>query len=185
MGFEVAPERVGRRRAVAPGIAVAIVSLAVIGFGLVSSGWVAGPAAEPSSPVATTAVVAAPPSVAETNGLALVLSSTPRPDPSPDAIDCHDAGIVLCGEIAGEAVAQLPPDAPEVESVGVWTSILCRDTLDCPAYRFEGYRPLGSAIVSFGSGLPRAWVNVVEPAPYPGRAWVPQDVQAWVIRWAP
>ena len=125
------------------------------------------------------------PSVADMTGLAFVLAPTPRPYPSPDEIECHDAGIVLCGEIAGEAIEQLPADAPEVRSVGVWTSILCRDSLDCPAFRFVGYRPLGSAIVSFGSGLPRAWMNVVEPAPYPGRAWVPQDVQAWVVRWAP
>jgi hypothetical protein len=185
MGFQVAPERVGRRRAVAPGILVAIVSLAVIGFGLASGGWLAGPVSEPSSAVPTAAVIAASPSAAATTGLAFVLASTPRPYPSPDAIDCHDAGIVLCGEIASEAIEHLPLDAPEVESVGVWSSILCRDTMDCPAFRFEGYRPLGSAIVSFGLDQPRAWLNVVEPAPYPGRVWIPQDVRAWIIRWAP
>jgi hypothetical protein len=182
MGLQVPPERVGRRGAVAPGIAVAIVSLAVIGFGVVSSGWVAGP----PSPVPTAAfVVESPPSAAPTTEPLLVLVSTPRPLPSPGAIDCHDAGIGLCGEIAAEAVEHLPPNAPGVESIGVWTSIMCRDTRDCPSYRFEGYRPLGSAIVSFGSGQPRAWLNVVEPAPYPGRVWVPQDVRAWIIRWAP
>jgi hypothetical protein len=186
MGFQVAPERVGRRRAMAPGIAVVIVSLAVIGFGLLSSGSVGGPIPGPSSPVPTVAVVvASSPSAAPTTTSAAALPSTPRPYPGPDAIDCHDAGIVLCGEIAGAAVKQLPTEAPAVESVGVWTSILCRDTSDCPAFRFEGYRPLGSAIVSFGSGLPVAWVNVVEPAPESGRALVPGDVQAWIIHWAP
>lgn len=186
MGFQVAPERVGRRRALAPGIAVAIVSLAVIGFGLVSSGWVGGLIPEPSSRVPTAAVVgASPPSAAPTSTSAAALPSTPRPYPGPDAIDCHDAGIVPCGEIAGAAVKELPAEAPAVESVGVWTSILCRDTTDCPAFRFEGYRPLGSAIVSFGPGLPQAWVNVVEPAPDTGRARVPGEVQAWIIHWAP
>ena len=186
MGFQVAPERVGRRRAMAPGIAVAIVSLAVIGFGLLSSGWVGGQIPEPSSPVPTAAVVVASPRpAAKTTESAAVLPSTPRPSPGPDAVDCHDAGIVVCGEVARAAVEQLPTEAPAVESVGVWTSILCRDTADCPAFRFEGYRPLGSAIVSFGSGLPQAWVNVVEPAPESGRALVPGDVQAWIIHWAP
>ena len=149
MGFQVAPERVGRRRSLAPGIAVAIACLALIGFGLASGSLPAEPTSVSPEPYPTAAAVPVSPAP-----VALAVS-TPRPYPGRDAIDCHDAGIVLCGEIAGEAVEQLPADAPTVESVGVWTSILCRDDQDCPASRFEGYRPLGSAIVRFGRGWPR------------------------------
>ncbi|MGZ8527689.1 MAG: hypothetical protein ACXWWR_02760 [Candidatus Limnocylindrales bacterium] len=179
MGFQVEPQRVARRRSALPGILTAIAGLAIVAVGLANGG---GSAPSPSR----TAAATAGPSSASSIALGVAQRSavaTPRPYPAPSAIHCHGTSVGRCSLVVIAAVGQLPSDVPPVEAIAVWDSILCGSDADCPSSRFRGYRPLGSAIVSFGPDQPRAWVNVVEPAPHPGRVWVPTDIRAWIIRW--
>jgi hypothetical protein len=95
-------------------------------------------------------------------------------------IGCHGLDPAPCSAIVTAAVGRLPATAPPVISVGAWGSLLCGDGRDCPASRFAGYHPLGSAVVSFGPDRLAAWVNVA--APDPGGV-CPCGVIAWIIRW--
>ena len=71
-----------------------------------------------------------------------------------------------------------------VVSATVWRSMACGDTLDCPPYRLAGTRSVGSVVLEFADGGPRAWINVVGPPSTreldggPGGG-----LQAWLARW--
>jgi len=98
----------------------------------------------------------------------------------PGSVRCHDLAVGPCQRVAAAALEAIGPvDAP-VESIDVWSSLLCGDDLDCPPGRLAGMRPLGSAILTLGGTGPAGWVNVGErlPAGRPGQS----DVVAWVIR---
>jgi hypothetical protein len=186
MGFEVAPTRL-RGRGLLPGVAVLIAGLAmvVVGFLAASDEGPAVPSGS-ASPAAARSI-ASPPSApadgGDTGGRAdrsLVATILPPPD----AIVCHDIDTVSCGEVVRASIVLMPPDDGDVTAIAAWPTILCGDDFDCPRDRLLGYRPLGSAVVSVASGA-QAWVNVLEPAPYPGRVWDPTSTEAWVVRWLP
>jgi hypothetical protein len=98
----------------------------------------------------------------------------------PGSVRCHDLATGRCERVAAAALKAIGPvDAP-VESIDVWSSLLCGDDLDCPPGRLAGLRPLGSAVLTLGGTAPAGWVNVGErlPANRLGET----DLVAWVIR---
>ncbi len=183
MGFEVAPERVGRRRAIAPAICAIVGMVAIVVAGLVlANGQTPAPSMADGPAVQTPAgsiAVAAP---SASPGHAEVRA--------PGTIVCNDVDTASCLRIVNATVLRLVDAIPgPATEIGVWKSLMCRDTSDCPAYRLVGSRALGSAVVTFGSGHPTAWVNVVEPGPDPTRDLTldppsPGPV-AWIIHWQP
>lgn len=202
MGFQVAPQRVGPRRAPVSGLVVIIAGAAIVAVALATAAGSRddrGSAVQSESePRSESAAPSHRPAAGATTGRFSVAVRPPaagreeaqppavgnaRPVPAPSSIRCHGTGQKRCSQIAFAAIRGLPAEGPPVETVSVWDSIVCGSDEDCPASRFKGYVPLGSAIVSFGRGHPRAWLNVVEPAPYPGWVWVPADSRAWIIRW--
>jgi hypothetical protein len=96
---------------------------------------------------------------------------------------CHEIDRNTCRLTVATALGALGAELPVVESVDVWSSLLCGDTLDCPTTRLDGRAtPLGSTIVRLAGGGPAAWINVVYRSH--GR---PLDfdptLEAWIARW--
>jgi len=83
--------------------------------------------------------------------------------------------------MAKAALLALPGDVPEAIDATVWRSLLCNDNSDCPPSYLDGSAPLGSVIISFADGGPRAAINVVEGRTGPIR----RAPRAWVVRWMP
>ena len=98
----------------------------------------------------------------------------------PGSVRCHDLATQPCQRVAAAALEAIGPvDAP-VESIDVWSSLLCGDDLDCPPGRLAGLRPLGSAVVTLGDDGPTGWVNVGERAP--GVSLDGTRLVVWVVR---
>jgi hypothetical protein len=167
MSFEVPVERIGgnRRRWGIP--AVVLGSATIVGFALVAGGR---PVNAPR-PAEADAAAASPASVARPERRAI-----------PADLRCEDIARPTCLRLAAAAMAVLPPAAPEVRRVSVWRSLLCNDNFDCPPTYLAGSEPLGSVLVSFADGGPRAAINVVE-----GRSGfgIRLETRAWVARWMP
>jgi hypothetical protein len=172
MSFEVPVERIcgKRRRWGIP--AVILGSAAIVGFALVAGGW-PGNAPRPAAADAADAdaPAASPASVAR---------SQPRAIPAD--VRCEDIARPTCLRLAAAAMAVLPPSAPEVSRVSVWHSLLCNDNFDCPSTYLDGSEPLGSVLVSFADGGPRAAINVVDRRSGFGTR---LETRAWVARWMP
>lgn len=102
--------------------------------------------------------------------------------PMLDRIDCQDLHRTICVRVARAAVTALPLDAPAIRDATVWRSLLCSDTLECPQHYLDGSTPLGSVVVRFVDGGPRAAINVVE-----GRNGdrIGLETRAWLARWVP
>jgi hypothetical protein len=83
--------------------------------------------------------------------------------------------------MAKAAFVVLPRDAPAALDATVWRSLLCNDNFDCPASFLDGSEPLGSVIIRFTDGSPRAALNVIEGAPGP----ITRAPRAWIVRWMP
>ena len=187
MGFEVAPEPIGGSRS--RGIRIVVVVLAaaaILGIALVTSRG-AATNGEPIAAASATEASPRPTAAGPTTG-----TSSPPNLPAavirglsgPGDVVCHDASPDRCGLIVAAAMKRVRFGA-QIEGIGVWTALLCHEVLDCPPSRFVGFRPLGSAIVTYGPGQPAAWVNVVEPLPDPGRDPLAVGPVAWIIRWGP
>lgn len=99
----------------------------------------------------------------------------------PAEVECRDVGRATCLRMAIAAMGALPDDAPEAVDATVWRSLLCNDNSDCPPSYLDGSVPLGSVIIRFVDGSPRAAVNVVEGRTGPIR----RSPRAWVVRWMP
>lgn len=184
MGFEVAPEPVGRSRSTAPKVVATIVLVAaVVGVALLTSQG-AAPASDPllaarsANPVAEASAGRSATIDPDPRG-----RPTPQPRRGPGTVACNDVDAYRCGLIIAASVKQLRLAIDGIDEIGVWTALLCHGPSDCPPSRFVGFRPLGSAFVTLGPGR-TAWVNVVEPSPRPGRAPLASGPIAWVIRWA-
>ena len=183
MGFEVAPEPIGRSRATAPKVVATILLVAaVVGVALLTSQGDA-PASDPllavrsANPIAQASADLAARTEPGPSG-----RPTAQPLRGPGTVDCNDVDAFRCGLIIAAAVKQLRVAVDGIDEIGVWTSLLCHDPSDCPPSRFVGFRPLGSAFVILRPGR-TAWVNVVEPTPRPGRAPLASGPIGWVIRW--
>jgi len=102
--------------------------------------------------------------------------------PMPDRIDCQDLHRTICLRVARAAVTALPFDAPAIRDATVWRSLLCSDNLECPQHYLDGSTPLGSVVIRFVDGGPRAAINVVE-----GRNGdrIRLEARAWLARWMP
>ena len=185
--FGIEPSTV-RRRSRLPALLVVVAAIAVIAVAIATSGTGADPRG---------GATAGPDEAAATPGAAIIAdageqgavpaSSPPGVEaglPGPDAIDCHELSPTTCASIAVSAMAILPADAEPVTAIGVWDTILCGDDFDCPPTRLAGNRPLGSAIVTIGSGA-SAWINVLEPGPDPEGPPQPKGTVAWILRWVP
>jgi len=188
MGFEVPPERIGRRGSIGPGIAIVVGAIAIVAAAVItgaptqsgpttSVASLVDPSAAPSPP---TAVPARSPASATSGGAAGGALSAPRPIPPVSATECHDISSVRCRTIVVAAVQSLPDEAPRVRSVEAWGTLACGDSRDCPPSRLEDHRALGSAIVTFGPGRAPAMVNVAARTPGSG---CPCGIVAWIIRW--
>ncbi len=163
------------------------ICLAIVGFALLTR---VGTDAS-ARPIATASSDAVARVAAGTTPPAPIM--TPTPTPSDDALGvdglafryrssvtivCNDTGAAVCDRIATAASRHIIGRS-SIREIQVWTSLLCRDSSDCPASRIMGTVRLGSAVVSFRSGLPDAWVNVVGPLPVQPRS--PLDDVAWTI----
>lgn len=181
MALEVAPTPVRRRRSLLPAVAVLVAVLAVVAVAWASAGG--GPAERAGRGPAPGAGVEAPGSPSAPAPASPVATVPARLLRLPRTLECHDLASAACDRLALASLAVLPTDGPPVWAIDAWGSILCGDDLDCPRARLAGSVPLGSAVVTFAGGGPRAWVNVVVPAPAPGtRAAAPF---AWIVRWRP
>jgi hypothetical protein len=102
--------------------------------------------------------------------------------PMPERIECHDLDRAACLRVARAALAAIPADAPSVLDATVWRSLLCSDDLECPSRYLEDSVPLGSVLLRFTDGGPRAAVNVVDWQPADG---IRLGARAWLARWMP
>jgi hypothetical protein len=166
MEYELEPARISRRSSraslAAAATIVGLLAMAVA-IGMVEGG---GGGTAPARQAA-----------APSNGPA---SSPAGASLRPGSVHCHDLAVGTCQRVAAAALEAIGPvDAP-VETIDVWSSLLCGDDLDCPPGRLAGLRPLGSAILTLGGTGPAGWVNVGLrlPAGRLGQT----DVVAWVIR---
>jgi hypothetical protein len=181
MSFEVPLAAVGGRRRGWSVAAVLCGGLAIVGFALAS-----GDGSAPSAPSATApvAVAAAPrdgpsPVPAASQGRQ---ANVARSRSLPADLRCGDVAGQTCLRIAWAALRALPDDAPPVDSAAVWSSILCNDSLDCPADYLRGARPLGSVVLTFAEDGRRIAMNVVDPRrPSAGR----DGPRVWIARWTP
>ncbi len=171
MGFEVPVSGVDRGRAGGGRvIAAALVLVATL---------VAVGAATGGVPRADRNVVAATAGPTLDVGAGTTTATLPRP--LPRNLTCRDVDRTDCLRIAKAALLALPVDAPDAVDATVWRSLLCNDSLECPPARLKGSVPLGSVIIGFADGGPRAAVNVVEGQIGPIR----RAPHAWVVRWMP
>jgi hypothetical protein len=172
MSFEVPVERIGgnRRRLGIP--AVILGSAAIVGFAMVAGGR---PMSAPRPAVAD---------AADADAAAASPASVDRAEPRaiPADVYCEDIARTTCLRLAAAAIAVLPPSAPKVRRVFVWHSLLCNDNFDCPSTYLDGSEPLGSVLVSFADGGPRAAINVVDWRYGFG---IRLGARAWVVRWMP
>jgi hypothetical protein len=111
-----------------------------------------------------------------------LLSRTPPPLPA--QLDCHDLPRGACVSATRAALGLFTKGDGPVTAAGAWKSLLCSNTFDCsPSVLTPDATPLGSVILTFGTG-PSAWVNVVSrPAPTPGNGSAGPQALAWVVRW--
>lgn len=100
--------------------------------------------------------------------------------PMPERIECRDLDRAVCLRVARAALVAVPPDAPAVLDATIWRSLLCSDDLECPSRYLVDSVPLGSAILRFTDGGPRAAINVVDWQPAAG---VRLGPRAWLARW--
>lgn len=185
MAFDVAPEPVRRSGRRLPAIVVVGLGTGLVAIAVAT----ASPPAEGDGVAPTTAT--GPP--------AAIAPESPRrgstsPGPAgtrpaagarlPGAIECHDLEAGPCLAVARATVAVLPRD-DAVARIDAWSSILCRDTLDCPPRRLVGAEPIGSAVVAFADGGPSAWVNVVDPGQPPSGSGPTVAPVAWIVSWRP
>ena len=183
MEFDLAPQPL-RQRGWRGAAVVAAAGIAIIAFALATAGT---PDTPPSgSPAAIAAGTVTPPPTPQPTAIARTVGlPVAAPDlPDQDAILCRDLDQVTCGQVARASIATLTTADGPVTYVSVSPSLLCNDDVACPSAKLVGSRPLGSAVVSLGSGA-QAWVNVVGPAANSGRVWEPDRTTAWVARWVP
>jgi hypothetical protein len=107
-------------------------------------------------------------------GPAPVQPSTAVPSTGVPDVTCHDLAGSRCEDVAEAALgAVVGPMFGSVRSVGVWATLLCGDTLDCPNGRLADATVAGSAVIDLvDDGT--VWVNVTRLGP--GR------YDAWVVR---
>jgi hypothetical protein len=186
MAFQVDPRPLGDRgpsRAAAALAGVTVLLASAVGLAALF------PAREPSSPsvaeaAASGAVGGSPAAEAP------VATRRPGPKgptepvtlPAADAIACNGVAPVRCDRLVRAAVALISRGADTAAMVDAWGAIVCGDATDCPPDRLAGSQPLGSAVVTLGSGG-LVWVNVIEEPPPAGRPWEPGRTRAWAIRW--
>ncbi len=184
MAFDVAPAPVRRRGPRIPVIVVLAAGLAVVGFAVLTSNPDGQAPAVSPGPSAGAVARVAPTTAARTG-------ATPAPFPStrgrrlPANLECHAVSDAICDAVATASLAILPADAPPVQGIDAWASILCGDSLDCPPQRLATSEPLGSAVVTFAGGGAQAWVNVVEPSPGASGGGPADGPTAWIVRWLP
>jgi hypothetical protein len=168
MAFEVPVATVGRRsrRSWIPAVAACLALVAGVALGTAGRD---GPVRQPVG------------SAIRSQG-ATGVESSKLARPMPDRIDCQDLHRTTCLRVARAAVSALPFDAPAIRDATVWRSLLCSDNLECPQHYLDGSTPLGSVIVRFVDGGPRAAINVVE-----GRNGdrIRLQARAWLARWMP
>jgi len=127
----------------------------------------------------------------ETLAPAVRALSVPGPQLTADArsaeLDCHAVPRVECLRIVVAAMTSFAADPSlagggpyRVQAIGVWTSLLCSTSFDCPpgALTTDSVA-LGSVTLSLTSGR-EAWLNVVDQ---PGSAPDAPQARAWIVRW--
>lgn len=171
MGFEVPLAGVGRRQERGRrAVAVALLAFATLVGLAVATGGVPPTRTLLAVGSGSPSVAGSPEPPARTLPRAL-----------PADVLCRDVDRVTCLRMAKAAVLVLPDDVPDAIDATVWRSLLCNDSLDCPRGYIDGSAPLGSVIIRFADGGPRAAVNVVEGLAEPIR----RAPRAWVVRWMP
>jgi hypothetical protein len=178
MAFEVRPVAVGRPPRRWSIQAVLAVLGVVAGAAFVTAGDRPGTLVAP----ATEATAAMPATAAGGREVRAVRNTSIPARPMPERVDCRDLERAVCLRVARAALAAIPPEAPAVLDATIWRSLLCSDDLECPSRYLEDSVPLGSAILRFTDGGPRAAVNVVDWQPSVGVGLGPR---AWLARWMP
>lgn len=184
MTFEVRPVAVGRRPRGWSVPAVLALLGVVVGAAFVTADDGHGPGARAGLPaVGGEQRPAAHGTAAPRPAVRAAARETSIPArPMPERIECRDLDRDVCLRVARAALAAIPPDAPPVLDATVWRSLLCSDDLECPSRYLEDSVPLGSALLQFTDGGPRAAVNVVDWQPAQG---VRLGARAWLARWMP
>ena len=184
--FELEPRQVGRGRRPWPGVVAVVVAGLSIVLAAVLAGGPSdrstghGPGAASGASPSATALGLAPDAV--DGGAPGATAQTSRPMPT--SITCHDIDRFACRLAVARALGTLEGgDVPAVESADVWSSLVCGDTLDCPATRLDGLAtPLAGVIFRLVGGGPAAWINVVYRSPSRPLQHGP-TLDAWIARW--
>jgi len=216
MTYSVEPTRVSRGSK-APLVVLLGVAAALVGFATLTD----HPAAPPSAPAAVAAPAGSPPPANVAARVPAPTPAHPglghgddgllEPPPAPagtrwtpprpsgvtvstDIVRCHGIGRADCLRIANTAAGVIVAAGDPVEAirrVEVWPSLLCNDSLVCPAPLLRRIVPLGSAVLSIDGASADAWVNVgadrVPAFPSPADATPPADgaslpLEAWIVR---
>lgn len=183
MAFEVVPVAVGRppRRWSIPAV-IAMLGV-VAGAAFVTADDRSGaPAAQPAVDTGRQPGTAAASPATGAGGGAVTRPTAIPARPMPERVECRDLERAACLRVARAALAAVPPDSPPVRDATVWRSLLCSDDLECPSRYLDDSVPLGSVILRFTDGGPRAAVNVVDWQPTVGVGLGPR---AWLARWMP
>jgi hypothetical protein len=180
--FEFGPRQVGRGRPPWPGV----IAVLAAGLSIVLAAVVAGDPSDRSTGQGPTVASRSSASAAALG------SATDRGEPGapaqmsrpmPTSITCHDIDRFACRLAVATALGRLEGNLPAVESTDVWSSLVCGDTLDCPATRLDGRAtPLASVIVRLVGVGPAAWINVIYRSPGRPLQHTP-TVEAWIARW--
>jgi hypothetical protein len=184
--FELAPRLVRRGRRPWLGVTAALAA----GLSIVLAAVLAGGPSDRSTGQGPTAASVASPS-ALALGIATDGADGSEPGtaaqasrPMPTSITCHAIDRFACRLAVATALGTLEGgDVPEVASADVWSSLICGDTLDCPATRLDGRAtPLAGVIFRLVGGGPAAWINVVYRRPSRPLQHDP-TLDAWIARW--
>ena len=87
-----------------------------------------------------------------------------------------------CHRLVRAALRVLPADLPDVRDAGVWRSLVCNDTFDCPPAYLRDSPPAGSVILRFVDRSPGAAVNVVD---WRYGSAIRLGLRAWIARSMP
>ena len=193
MTFEVPVSAVSRSRSQRSVIVVVVVSGLIALTAAITGLWAgeirvgatdpaASSAPQPIAAAAAAGDTDAPGSPAHGSALVprIVTPSVARA--LPGQLRCHDVGPRSCERLVRAALRVLPADLPAVDGAGVWRSLVCNSTFDCPPAYLQDSPAAGSVILAFADGSPSLAVNVVDWRYGSG---IRLGLRAWIARSAP
>jgi hypothetical protein len=183
MAFVVPPTRVGARGNRPAAAGVVAIALAIVAFA-----WATSDLKAPAQLTAIDTARPSPTAVAigvqrgwTTEELQDRVRVLPAARPIPGRLTCRELSASDCRRVVRAAFGILAPGEPPVVAASVARGLICRDSIDCPAYRLRFADPLGSVVLVFGDRASAAWVNVVVKAPDPTIITDDTPLDAWFV----